>query len=78
MCLPFFKDMGCCIWKIEANADRTYRTNTWLVDSTDCGSSSVWDIRTKAMVMALSGHENTVCSVFARPTVRKSIFLWKT
>ncbi|KAG1338715.1 protein pleiotropic regulatory locus 1 [Cocos nucifera] len=28
----------------------------------------VWDIRTKAMIFALSGHDNTVCSVFARPT----------
>ncbi|KAI3902980.1 hypothetical protein MKX01_042832, partial [Papaver californicum] len=27
----------------------------------------VWDIRTKMQVFALSGHENTVCSVFARP-----------
>ena len=31
----------------------------------------VWDIRSKAMVFALSGHDNTVCSVFARPTVCK-------
>ncbi|KAE9457403.1 hypothetical protein C3L33_10687, partial [Rhododendron williamsianum] len=30
----------------------------------------VWDIRSKKQVHALSGHENTVCSVFTRPTVR--------
>lgn len=29
----------------------------------------VWDIRTKAMIFALSGHDNTVCSVFTRPVV---------
>jgi hypothetical protein len=33
--------------------------------------AQVWDIRTKAHVSALTGHDNTVCSVFARPTVRK-------
>ncbi|KAJ6897871.1 protein pleiotropic regulatory locus 1-like [Populus alba x Populus x berolinensis] len=30
--------------------------------------SQVWDIRTKVQVFALSGHDNTVCSVFTRPT----------
>ncbi|KAJ6911973.1 hypothetical protein NC652_022302 [Populus alba x Populus x berolinensis] len=29
----------------------------------------VWDIRTKVQAFALSGHDNTVCSVFTRPTV---------
>ncbi|XP_058217936.1 protein pleiotropic regulatory locus 1-like [Rhododendron vialii] len=28
----------------------------------------VWDIHSKKQVHALSGHENTVCSVFTRPT----------
>lgn len=32
----------------------------------------VWDIRTKTQIFALSGHENSVCSVFTRPTVRRS------
>jgi hypothetical protein len=30
----------------------------------------VWDIRTKVRVSALTGHDNIVCSVFARPMVR--------
>ena len=30
----------------------------------------VWDIRTKMQIFALTGHDNTVCSVFTRPTVR--------
>ncbi|KAI8002066.1 hypothetical protein LOK49_LG09G01090 [Camellia lanceoleosa] len=30
--------------------------------------SMVWDIRRKMQIHALSGHENTVCSVFTRPT----------
>ncbi|KAL5988264.1 hypothetical protein ACLOJK_036027 [Asimina triloba] len=29
---------------------------------------TVWDIRSKAQIFALSGHDNTVCSVFSRPT----------
>ncbi|KAL9994814.1 putative transcription factor WD40-like family [Helianthus debilis subsp. tardiflorus] len=29
----------------------------------------VWDIRSKMQIHALSGHGNTVCSVFTRPTV---------
>ena len=29
----------------------------------------VWDIRSKMQIHALSGHDNTVCSVFTRPTV---------
>ncbi|MFS7983242.1 putative transcription factor WD40-like family [Helianthus anomalus] len=33
------------------------------------GSDSVWDIRSKKQIHALSGHDNTVCSVFTRPTV---------
>nr|POE49700.1 protein pleiotropic regulatory locus 1 [Quercus suber] len=28
----------------------------------------VWDIRSKQQIYALSGHDNTVCSVFTRPT----------
>ncbi|CAH8306081.1 unnamed protein product [Eruca vesicaria subsp. sativa] len=28
----------------------------------------VWDIRTKMQIFALTGHDNTVCSVFTRPT----------
>jgi hypothetical protein len=37
--------------------------------------AQVWDIRTKAHVAALTGHDNTVCSVFSRPTVRKHFSL---
>jgi pleiotropic regulator 1 len=29
----------------------------------------VWDMRTKAQIFALSGHENTVCSVITQATV---------
>ncbi|KAF3782958.1 pleiotropic regulatory locus 1 protein [Nymphaea thermarum] len=29
-------------------------------------SIMVWDVRTKAQSFALSGHENTVCSVFTQ------------
>ncbi|KAI3844554.1 hypothetical protein MKX03_020371 [Papaver bracteatum] len=32
------------------------------------GHKLVWDIRTKMQAFALSGHDNTVCSVFTRPT----------
>ncbi|KVH97238.1 G-protein beta WD-40 repeat-containing protein [Cynara cardunculus var. scolymus] len=31
----------------------------------------VWDIRSKMQIHALSGHDNTVCSVFTRPTVEQ-------
>ncbi|MFS7920765.1 putative WD40/YVTN repeat-like-containing domain superfamily [Helianthus anomalus] len=31
---------------------------------------AVWDIRNKMQIHALSGHDNTVCSVFTRPTVK--------
>ncbi|KAI3673587.1 hypothetical protein L6452_39710 [Arctium lappa] len=30
----------------------------------------VWDIRSKMQIHALSGHDNTVRSVFTRPTAR--------
>lgn len=29
----------------------------------------VWDMRTKAQIFCLSGHENTVCAVLTQPTV---------
>ena len=35
----------------------------------------VWDMRTKAQVFALSGHENTVCSVITQATVRPQLAL---
>ncbi|KAI3889549.1 hypothetical protein MKX03_019650 [Papaver bracteatum] len=69
------KQVKC--WDLEQNnVIRSYHGNLSGVYCLSLHPTiDVWDICTKMQAFALSGHDNTVCSVFTRPTVRTELVL---